>query len=152
MSKRKAHNPVKRLIRQSQIAVSDLALVLVLNEKLVEFVSYKTGKIVEVKPSVVRALDKTCFKWLVMLAVYCVESNGKQKLITLPIQLQAAYKHDQLTDFLRESHQELIDKAKEHNEVINAGWFALPVAPKQLDEDNLVKLLLDKQEYWRVAE
>ena len=152
MSKRKAHCAVKRLIRQSQIAVSDLALVLVLTEKLVEFVSYKSGKIVEVKPSVVQALDKTCFKWFVMLAVYCLESNGKQKLITLPIQLQAAYKHDQLTDFLRESHQELIDKAKEHNEVINAGWFALPVAPKQLDEDNLVKLLLDKQEYWRVAE
>ena len=151
MSKRKAHNPVKRLIRQSQIAVSDLALVLILKEKMVDFVSYKTGKIVEVKPSVVQALDKTSFKWLVMLAVYCLESNGKQKLITLPVQLQAAYKHHQLTDFLREQHQELIDKAKEHNEVINAGWFALPVAPKQLDEDSLVKLLLDKQEYWRVA-
>lgn len=152
MSKRKAHCAVKRLIRQSQIAVSDLALVMTLNEKLVDVVSYKTGKPVDVKPSIVQALDKTSFKWFVMLAAYCIESNGKQKLITLPIQLQAAYKHHQLTDFLRESHQELIDKAKEHNEVINAGWFALPVAPKQLDEDSLVKLLLDKQEYWRVAE
>ena len=152
MSKRKAHCATKRLIRQNQIAVSDLALVLTIKEKFIDFVSYKTGEIVEVKPSVVQALDKTCFKWFVMLAVYCIESNGKQKLITLPIQLQAAYKHDQLTDFLREAHQELIDKAKEHNQVINAGWFALPVAPKQLDEDNLVKLLLDKQEYWRVAE
>lgn len=152
MSKRKAHNPVKRLIRQNQIAVSDLALVLILKEKLVDFISYKTGKIVEVKPSVVQALDKTCFKWFVMLAAYCIESNGKQKLVTLPIQLQAAYKHDQLTDFLREAHQELIDKAKEHNQVINAGWFALPVPPKSLDEDKLVTLLLDKQEYWRLAE
>lgn len=152
MSKRKAHCEVKRLIRQSQIAVSDLALVMTLNEKLVDVVSYKTGKPVDVKTSIVQALDKTSFKWFVMLAVYCLESNGKQKLITLPIQLQAAYKHHQLTGFLRDAHQELIDKAKEHNEVINAGWFALPVAPKQLDEDSLVKLLLDKQEYWRVAE
>ena len=152
MSKRKAHNPVKRLIRQSQIAVSDLALVMTLNERLVDVVSYKTGKPVAISQSVAQAFDKTSFKWLVMLAVYCLESNGKQKLITLPIQLQAAYKHEQLTDFLRESHQELIDKAKEHNDVINAGWFALPVAPKQLDEDGLVKLLLDKQEYWRIAE
>lgn len=152
MSKRKAHNPVKRLIKQSQIAVSDLALVITLNEKLVDVVSYKTGKPVAISQSVAQAFDKTSFKWLVMLAVYCLESNGKHKLITLPIQLQAAYKHHQLTDFLRESHQELIEKAKEHNEVINAGWFALPVAPKQLDEDGLVKLLLDKQEYWRVAE
>ncbi len=152
MSKRKAHNPVKRLIRQSQIAVSDLALVMTLNERLVDVVSYKTGKPVDVRPSVVQALGNTSFKWFVMLCCYCIESNGKQKLITLPIQLQAAYKHHQLTDFLRESHQELIDKAKEHNEVINAGWVALPVAPKQLDEDRLVKLLLDKQEYWRVAE
>lgn len=152
MTKRKAHCAVKRLIRQSQIAVSDLALVMTLNEKLVDVVSYKTGKPVDVKTSIVQALDKTSFKWFVMLAAYCLESNGKQKLITLPIQLQAAYKHDQLTDFLRKSHQELIDKAKEHNEVINAGWFALPVSPKQLDEDSLVKLLLDKQEYWRVAE
>ncbi len=152
MSKRKAHCAVKRLIRQSQIAVSDLALVMTLNEKLVDVVSYKTGKPVAISQSVAQAFDKTSFKWFVMLAVYCIESNSKQKLITLPIQLQAAYKHDQLTDFLREAHQELIDKAKEHNEVINAGWLALPVAPKQLDEDNLVKLLLDKQEYWRVAE
>ena len=60
--------------------------------------------------------------------------------------------HDQLTDFLRDAHQELIDKAKEHNQVINAGWFALPVPPKSLDEDKLVTLLLDKQEYWRLAE
>jgi hypothetical protein len=132
--------------------VSDLALVLILKEKMVDFVSYKTGKVVEVKPSVVQALDKTCFKWFVMLCCYCIESNGKQKLVTLPVQLQAAYKHDQLTDFLREAHQELIDKAKEHNQVINAGWFALPMPPKQLDEDKLVTLLLDKQEYWRVAE
>lgn len=152
MSKRKAHNPVKRLIRQSQIAVSDLALVMTLNERLVDVVSYKTGKPAAISQSVAQAFDKTSFKWLVMLAVYCLESNGKQKLITLPIQLQAAYKHHQLTDFLRAEHQELIDKAKEHNEVINAGWFALPVAPKSLDEDKLVTLLLDKQEYWRVAE
>ena len=55
-------------------------------------------------------------------------------------------------DLPLEAHQELIDKAKEHNQVINAGWFALPVPPKQLDEDKLVALLLDKQEYWRVAE
>lgn len=152
MRKRKAHCAVKRLIRQSQIAVSDLALVMTLNEKLVDVVSYKTGKPVAISQSVAQAFDKTCFKWFVMLAVYCLESNSKQKLITLPIQLHAAYKHHQLTDFLREAHQELIDKAKEHNEVINAGWFALPVSPKQLDEDSLVKLLLDKQEYWRVAE
>lgn len=152
MSKRKAHNPVKRLIKQSQIAVSDLALVMTLNENLVDVVSYKTGKPVAISQSVAQAFDKTSFKWFVMLAIYCLESNGKQKLITLPIQLQAAYKHHQLTDFLREAHQELIDKAKEHNEVINAGWFALPMPPKALDEDGLVKMLLDKQEYWRIAE
>ncbi len=152
MTKRKAHNATKRLIRQSQIAVSDLALVMTLNEKLVDVVSHKTGKAVTISQSVAQAMDKTSFKWLVMLAAYCIESNGKQKLITLPVQLQAAYKHNQLTDFLREAHQELIDRAKEHNEVINAGWFALPMPPKAIDEDGLVKMLLDKQEYWRIAE
>ena len=152
MSKRKAHNPVKRLIKQSQIAVSDLALTMTLNDRLVDVVSHKTGLPVAISQSVAQAFDKTCFKWLVILAAYCLESNGKQKLVTLPVQLQAAYKHHQLTDFLREAHQELIDKAKQHNQVINARWFALPVPPKSLDEDKLVTLLSDKQEYWRVAE
>ncbi len=152
MSKRKAHCATKRLIRQSHIAVSDLALTMTLKDKMVDVVSYKTGKPVAISQSVAQAFSQTSFKWFVMLAVYCLESNGKQKLVTLPIQLQAAYKHDQLTDFLRESHQELIDEAKRQNEVINAGWFALPVVPKALDEDGLVKMLLDKNENWRVAE
>lgn len=152
MSKRKAHNATKRLIRQSQIAVSDLALTMTLNDKVVEVVSYKTGKPVAISQSVAQAFDKTSFKWFVILAAYCLESNGKQKLVTLPIQLQAAYRHHALTDFLREAHQELINEAKKQNQVINAGWLALPVPPKALDEDSLVKMLLDKEEYWRVAE
>lgn len=32
MSKRKKHNPIKRLIQQSRIAVSDLCLTMTLNE------------------------------------------------------------------------------------------------------------------------
>lgn len=59
MSKRKAHNPVKRLITQSQIAVSDLALVMTLSDKLVDVVSHKTGLPVAISQSVAQAFDKT---------------------------------------------------------------------------------------------
>lgn len=44
MSKRKPHNRIKRLITQSKIAVHDMALVMSLNSKLVDSVSWKTGK------------------------------------------------------------------------------------------------------------
>lgn len=149
MSKRKAHNPTKRLITQSKIAVSDLCLVMSFANELVECVKYKTGKIVGISQSVAQALNKTAFEWYVILAVYCLESKGKQKLVTQPLKLTAPYRHDQLTDYLREAHQKMQDECESKMKVVNAGWVAVPVpyaSPEEMDLD-LIKILNDEM-HW----
>lgn len=148
MSKRKKHNQVKRLVTQSRIAVSDLALVMSFADELVECVKAKTGKPVGIGYSVAEALNRTGFKWFILLAVYAIESNGKRKLVTKPLQMTANYRHDQLTEYLRESHQDMQDECAKHNEVINAGWAAVPVSyDAGAMEADLVRLLDDERNW-----
>ena len=137
MSKRKKHNPTKRLITQTLIAVKDLALTMRLSkDDKVDVVSCKTKKRLDViTPSLAKALGDTAFKWGVLLVVWAQESNGKVKTVTEYIQT-APYRHEDLTDFLRESHQALIDKCK--GLAVDAGWVACP-APWTDDIDELVQ-------------
>lgn len=149
MSKRKPHNRIKRLITQSKLAVRDLALVMTFADKLVDLVKQKTGKPVQIGPAVAQALNRTAFDWFVVLAVYCLESNGKQKLVMQPLKLKAAYRHDQLSEYLRTEHQRMIDECKAVMTVVNAGWAAIPV-PYGTDEEMEQDLLrlLDVDKHW----
>lgn len=137
MSKRKKHNPTKRLITQTLIAVKDLALTMRLSkDDKVDVVSCKTKKRLDViTPSLAKALGDTAFKCGVLLVVWAQESNGKIKTVTEYIQT-APYRHEDLTDFLRESHQALIDKCK--GLAVDAGWVACP-APWTDDIDELMQ-------------
>jgi len=149
MSKRKPHNRIKRLITQSKLAVRDLALVMSFADELVDLVKQKTGKPVQIGPAVAEALNRTAFDWFVMLAVYCIENNGKQKLVMLPLKLKAAYRHDQLTEYLRAEHQRMIDECKAVMTVVNAGWAAIPVpygTEEEMERDLL--RLLDTDKHW----
>lgn len=127
MSKRKAHNQTKRLITQTLIAVKDLALTMRLSkDEKVDLVSCKTKKPVKhISPALAKALGETAFKWSVLLVVWCKESNGKDKILTQLIKT-AAYRHEALTDFLKQEHQAMIDSCK--CEVVDAGWAAQPNA------------------------
>lgn len=149
MSKRKSHCKIKRLITQSKLAVRDLALVMTFADKLVDLVKQKTGKPVQIGPAVAEALNRTAFDWFVVLAVYCLESNGKQKLVMQPLKLTAAYRHEQLTEYLRTEHQRMIDECKAVMAVVNAGWSAIPVpygTEEQMEQDML--RLLDVDKHW----
>ena len=127
MSKRKAHSQTKRLITQTLIAVKDLALTMRLSkDEKVDLVSCKTKKPVkQISPALAKALGETAFKWSVLLVVWCKESNGKDKTLTQLIKT-AAYRHEDLTDFLKQEHQAMIDSCK--CEVVDAGWSAQPNA------------------------
>ena len=150
MSKRKPHNKIKRLITQSKIAVRGIALVMSFSDKLVDCVNQKTGEPILIEPAVADALNRTQFKWFVILAVYCLESSGKRKLGTLNLPLKAEYRHDELTGFLSATHQQMQDECAAKMTVINSGWAAIPV-PKDSEEvmeADLVKLL-DDEKHWR---
>lgn len=149
MKKRKTHNKIKRLITQSKIAVRGIALVMSFADKLVDCVNQKTGKPILIGPAVAEALNRTQFQWFVILAVYCLESNGKRKMVTLNLPLKAEYRHDELTEFLSSTHQQMQDECASKMTVINSGWAAVPV-PKDSEEvmeADLVKLL-DDEKHW----
>ncbi len=153
MKKRKSHNPVKRLITQSKIAVKDIALIMTFSDKYVEVVKQKSGKPVQIGQSVASALDRTAFDWFVVLVVYCIESNQKQKLVMQPLRLKAAYKHSDLTEYLKAEHQRIIDECSQKMKVINAGFGAIPVpyGDEEEMERDLVKLL-DADKHWNYRE
>ena len=131
---RKRHNPTKRLITQSVIALKGLALRMRLSEheKGIDTLNIKTGKHEPITQSVAAALDRTALKWGVLLAVHALESNGKEKTVVEWHRLAAAYRHSDLTDWLRVNHQTMIDNCKA--KVVDASWVALPVPPRFVDD------------------
>ena len=114
MSKRKPHNPTKRLITQCQIAVKDLALSMVQSwhEKGVELRKYETGKAIAIGQSVAQALDRCAFKWAILLIVYAQDANGKRKVITDWQRLAAPYRHCDLVEWLHKEHSAMIRNCK----------------------------------------
>lgn len=150
MTKRKQHNPNKRLITQSIIAMRNLALTMKLSEvdKGIDVINYKTRKPEAIRESIAQALDATAFKWAILLVVNAVESNGKSKTLTKWTRLAAPYKHSALTEWLRVEHQAMIDDCKGKCEVVDAGWVAVPTPPAFVDDlteqiliDNLLELI-----------
>ena len=135
--KRKKHCATKRLITQTLIAVKDLALTMRLSkDDKVDIVSCKTkARLKVISPSLAKAMGDTAFKWGVLLVVWAKESNGKIKTVTEYVQT-AAYRHSDLTDFLRNSHQAMIDGCKA--EVFDAGWIACP-SPWTDDIDEMIE-------------
>jgi hypothetical protein len=148
--KRKPHNQNKRLITQSIIAMRNLALTMKLSEvdKGVDVINYKTSKPEAVGQSVAQALDRTAFKWAILLVVNAVERNGKIKTLTKWTRLAAQYKHNALTEWLRKEHGEMIDDCKGKCEVVDASWCAVPTPPAFVDDvtetlliENLINIL-----------
>jgi len=148
--KRKSHCKNKRLITQSIIAMRNLALTMKLSEvdKGVDVVNYKTSKPEPVGRSIAQALDRTAFKWAILLVVNAIERNGKSKTLTKWTRLAAPYKHSALTEWLRVEHQAMIDDCKGKCEVVDASWCAVPTPPAFVDDlteqiliDNLLELI-----------
>lgn len=148
--KRKPHNQNKRLITQSIIAMRNLALKIRLSEadKGIDAINIKTGKVEPITQSVAAALDRTAFRWGILLTVYAVERNGKHKTLTKWMRLAAPYKHSALTEWVRVEHRAMIDDCKGKCEAIDAGWVAVPTPPAFVDDlteqiliDNLLELI-----------
>jgi len=149
MKKRK-HCSTKRLITQSIIAMRNLALKMRLSqhEKGIDAINIKTGRVEPITQSVAAALDRTSFRWGILLTVYAIERNGKHKTLTKWTRLAAPYKHSALTEWLRKEHGEMIDDCKGRCEVIDAGWIAVMTPPAFVDDvtetlliDNLINIL-----------
>lgn len=138
MSKRKTHCATKRLITQTLISVKDLALTMKLSRsEKVDLVSCKTKKRVKViAPNLAQALGDTAFKWSILLVVWAKESNGKIKTKVDFIKT-VAYRHEDLTEYLRREHKALIDSCKA--EVLDAGWVAMPNG-WTVDEDEILTM------------
>jgi hypothetical protein len=154
MSKRKAHNPLKRLLTMSRHAVQDLCLSLrqSTREDGVMLRKYKTGAPVNIGPSLAQSMNDCTFHWAILLIVYVRESNGKSKRVTEWIRLASAYCHSQIDGFAREAHKDLIAKATAKTRpdcLQDVAWIALPVPPKfvsEAEDEKLIEQLLGLME------
>ena len=154
MTRRKKHNPLKRLITMSRCAVQDLCLSLrqSTREDGVMLRKYKTGAPVNIGPSVAQSLNDVSYHWAILLIVYVRESNGKSKRVTEWIRLASAYRHDQIDDFARNAHKDLIQKATSKTGpdcLQDVAWIALPVPPKfvsDAEDEKLIGQLLNLME------
>jgi hypothetical protein len=115
-------------------------------ERGVDVLNYKTNTPEPIGQSIASALDRTAFKWTILLTVYAKESNGKLKTLTKWTRLAAPYRHSALTEWLRVEHKDMIDNCKA--EVVDAGWCAIPTPPAFVDDlteqiliDNLKELI-----------
>lgn len=71
-----------------------------------------------------------------MLVVWAKESNGKIKTKVDFIKT-VAYRHEDLTEYLRREHKALIDSSKA--EILDAGWVAMPNG-WTTDEDEILTM------------
>lgn len=147
MSKRKRHNPIKRIIAQNKFVVNDLALSLRQSDVDAGRIETQTrkfpsGRPVNIGPTVAVALNTTAFRWAVLLIVWSLESNGKDRVVTKWIRLASDYHQAELDQWLRNHHDAMI-RAEDvkGNRYIDCGWVGLPVPPAYVDDatDELLK-------------
>ena len=84
-------------------------------------------------------------RWNILLAVSCLESNGKTKLTLDEFRLPIKCHQSDLGDSVNERHCELIEACREKMEVRFIGWFA-SANGKQFDlekVDGLFELMMN---------
>lgn len=78
-------------------------------------------------------------KWNILLAVSCLEKNGKIKLVTDEFVISDKCHQADLGDAVNQRHQELIEKCSATMEVRFIGWVA-SANGKQFDIENIDSL------------
>ncbi len=130
MKKRKPHNPLKRFQRQAEAALSGLCFGMKPGDESGFVIAYrlKDGAEVKVGSSIAKALGDCCFKFAVVLVVVSKESNAKIRTVSHFERLSSAYRHSALVDHLNVEHDAMLgaERAK-GNEIVSAGWLAMPV-------------------------
>lgn len=101
----------------------------------------KDGAEAKVGPTVAKALGDCCFKFAFVLVVVSEEKNGKERLVSHFERLSSAYRHSALVDHLNAEHDAIMDAEKaKGNEIVSAGWLAMPVPHG--DDDLLFEQML----------
>jgi len=113
------------------------------------------GKYVIFRKETAIAAKRAALLWSVMLVVYSLESNGKQKTDIEWIQFPARYTQNDLTDILNKHHQSMCSHVK--GTLVNMLWFAMPWHVPANEEwlTNFEQKLLsyvDSPAYWDTEE
>ncbi len=143
MSKRKPHNPLKRFQRQAEAALSGLCFGMKPGDESGFVIAYrlKDGKSVRVGLGTAKLLNECEFKYVFLLVVNSKEKNGKDRCATQFERLKVRYLHSDLIDHLNAQIDAILDAEKaKGNEIVSAGWLAMPVPHS--DDDLLFEQML----------
>ena len=152
MSKRKKFNLMEHTRRVTEIAAKDLLLHRVFGyQDDVEITNIKTSKPAQITRMLARSIAELPMKWLVVLYVFCKESNGKNKLIENVYRVSPR-NENQLNDWLTDELQLMIESSS--SSVMTSGWAAMPVPPAYKDEITeallclQIKSVVERPEYY----
>lgn len=130
MSKpRKKYNPTKGLNLELQALTKNIVLTsrLDVSEGRVRVWDKFLKKPFKPTPSQYNLLHKNQFKWSLILVVWALESNGKERKVAQLVKSPCYAYHDELTNSLNNFHQDMLAKEKSKgNQLLNAGWIAIP--------------------------
>jgi hypothetical protein len=83
----------------------------------------KNRVILRPSTTITNQLMKIAHKWTVMLIVGCTESNGKFKMVTDQITFSDRRTHAQLSDYLGNEHQTMLEQCSKNMKINYVGWI-----------------------------
>ena len=131
------------LTKEAERTLTNVAVLVEPDKTEVELWNLADGQPIRLGQRAAYAMATCPFKWLIVLAVYTVESNGKRKLITQALPLAHRWRHHQLGEVIKEQHVALL---RQCDRVVGTAWAASPVATESREQQ--LCDLLNEERYW----
>lgn len=123
---RKKNNNVQRMRKLADCALKGIAVCFVgKDDENCHIVSEKQKKIVIPGRTLVNAITQVPHHWCVMLAVFGIDSSGKEYFKSEVIRTTSRYYHRDINEMLVEHHERIMANFNS-NHLIQSGWLASP--------------------------
>lgn len=127
MSKRKVHNPQRRLERLGKAVLKGCAIIFVAgNNGLCQMVEIKTKKTFKPGVSLAKTITAGRYIWSIYLAVFCRDQTGKEYMQSVVITTKEPCLQCEVQDVLKNHHFKLLDGCNSAH-ILNVGWLASPI-------------------------
>lgn len=144
MKKRtKKHNPLKRYINQSRIALKDACIAFSTGgDGQCRFYNFKNGNEILANKSLVDACNNIQHKWTYVLAAFERDSNGKEKIKSEEYAFNTPLYRNDLLAVLNEKHREFISTMRQEL-LVGCGWVAIPSQVDNIDGSILDRIFTE---------
>jgi len=123
MSKRKSHNPTKRLANTTRAKMRNAFVVWHSFDDDMAELWHKSGKRITPDAQLHHAMTSIRYNWSVIMSVFGKDQFGQVYMKSAILETQEPYTHAELCDELNKQHKKIIESINESH-FIGAGWLA----------------------------